>query len=32
MEEVDMKGRILMSKIKYFVLKYRIKNDECGWS
>jgi hypothetical protein len=31
-EEVDMKGRILMSKMKYSVLKERIKDDECRWS
>jgi hypothetical protein len=30
--EVDMKERILMIEMEYFVLKEKMKDDECGWS
>jgi hypothetical protein len=29
---VDMKERILMIEMEYFVLKEKMKDDECGWS
>jgi hypothetical protein len=30
--EVNMKDRILMTRIEYSVLKEEIKDDECRWS
>jgi hypothetical protein len=30
--ELEMKERILMSRIAYSILKERIKEHECGWS
>jgi hypothetical protein len=30
--ELEMKERILMSRIAYSILKERIKGHECGWS
>jgi hypothetical protein len=30
--EVDMKEKILMIEMEYFVLKEKVKDDECGWS
>jgi hypothetical protein len=30
--EVDMKEKILMIEMEYFVLKEKMKDDECGWS
>jgi hypothetical protein len=29
---VDMKEKILMIEMEYFVLKEKMKDDECGWS